>query len=157
MSISARALGLAVVTVLLLHAPVANAQPDAPNLADAKKLTCQFSKMAIGSWTKPGDTQVDIKPADLKLGFENIDTEDGTAEVTGSYGAPYIIVRVAGGYLHFMQVGSTGFLYATTVFNKFVKPGKLFAVHARHEYTEVSLPGYTSRPEQYYGECEVVK
>jgi len=27
-------------------------------------------------------------------------------------------------------------------------------VHARHEYTEVSLPGYTSRPEQYYGECE---
>ena len=85
------------------------------------------------------------------------DTEDGTAEVTGSYGAPHIIVRVAGGYLHFMQVGSAGFLYATTVFNKFVKPGKLFSVHARHEYTDVSLPGYTSRPEQYYGECEVVE
>ncbi len=32
--------------------------------------------------------------------------------------------------------------------------GKLKAVHTRHEYTEVSLPGYTSRPEQYYGECD---
>ena len=24
------------------------------------------------------------------------------------------------------------------------------------EYTDVSLPGFTSRPEQYYGDCEVV-
>jgi len=31
--------------------------------------------------------------------------------------------------------------------------GKLRAVHTRHEYTEVSLPGFTSRPEQYYGDC----
>ena len=25
----------------------------------------------------------------------------------------------------------------------------------RHEFTEVSLPGYTSSPEQYYGDCQV--
>ena len=34
-----------------------------------------------------------------------------------------------------------------------VGDGKLRAVHTRHEYTEVSLPGFTSRPEQYYGDC----
>jgi len=30
-------------------------------------------------------------------------------------------------------------------------------VHTRHEYTEVRLPGFTSRPEQYYGECEITR
>jgi hypothetical protein len=29
------------------------------------------------------------------------------------------------------------------------------AVHTRHEYTMISLPGFTSRPEQYYGECAI--
>jgi hypothetical protein len=29
-------------------------------------------------------------------------------------------------------------------------------MHSRHEYTDVSLPGYTSSPEQYYGECEIL-
>jgi hypothetical protein len=48
-----------------------------------------------------------------------------------------------------------GVLRITTVFDKQNSPGKFKAVHARHEYTDVSLPGFTSRPEQYYGECEL--
>ena len=29
------------------------------------------------------------------------------------------------------------------------------AVHTRHEYTDVLLIGFTSRPEQYYGDCAI--
>jgi hypothetical protein len=49
-----------------------------------------------------------------------------------------------------------GALYVTTVFNTESRPGKLQAVHTRHEYTPVSVPGFTSRPEQYYGDCDVI-
>jgi len=48
-----------------------------------------------------------------------------------------------------------GPLYTTRIFPKETRAGKLQAVHTRHEYTEISLPGFTSRPEQYYGECDV--
>ena len=48
-----------------------------------------------------------------------------------------------------------GALFTTTVFNWETRDGKLMAVHTRHEYTDVSEPGLTLRPEQYYGECEV--
>ncbi len=157
MSIRTRAAGLGLL-LALLQAPAAlgGQGVDAPKLAAVKTLKCQFDKMAIGTWLKDGQTEVKIQPVKIALGFEQINTEDGTAEVTGSFGAPYIVVRVAGTYLHFIQVGGQGFLYTTTVFDRFARPGKLMAVHARHEFTEVSLPGYTSRPEQYYGECEVV-
>ena len=54
-----------------------------------------------------------------------------------------------------MQSFRDGPLYITTVFNKESRAGKLKAVHTRHEYADVALPGFTSSPEQYYGECEV--
>jgi hypothetical protein len=31
----------------------------------------------------------------------------------------------------------------------------LQAVHTRHENTLIALPGFTSKPEQYYGHCEI--
>ena len=48
-----------------------------------------------------------------------------------------------------------GYIPPTTVLDRETTDGKLMAVHTRHEYTNTSLPSYTSRPEQYYGECEV--
>jgi hypothetical protein len=66
-----------------------------------------------------------------------------------------VTVRLAEGYLHFMQAFRTGPLYTTTVFDTGEKSGKLKAVHSRHEYFSVPLPGATSSPEQYYGECEI--
>ena len=48
-------------------------------------------------------------------------------------------------------------LYVTTIIDRETSEGKLMAVQTRHEYTDVRLAGYTSRPEQYYGECEVVE
>ena len=50
----------------------------------------------------------------------------------------------------------SGPLYITTVFELETPGRKLKAVHSRHELFAISLPGSTSSPEQYYGECEVV-
>ena len=68
-----------------------------------------------------------------------------------------IIVRLSAGTLHLVQSSSGGPLYVTTVFPEQTPDGKLKAVHTRHEFTALSLPGFTSRPEQYYGACEIDK
>lgn len=97
------------------------------------------------------------RAATLVLRFEEIDTDAGTAQLkTGSMGAE-VTVRAAEGYLHLMQSFRTGPLYTTTVFDQGAAGGKFKAVHSRHEYYTVPLPGSTSSPEQYYGTCEVVR
>ena len=68
-------------------------------------------------------------------------------------GSSYITIRSSEGYLHFMQVFRTGAMYITTVFDS-GSGGRFKAVHSRHEHFAVPLPGATSSPEQYYGECE---
>ena len=98
-----------------------------------------------------------VKPATLVLIFESIDTDEGTARLRSGSAGSDIVVRLSGGYLHFIQSFRSGPLYTTTVFDKETNGGKLKAVHSRHEYFSVPLPGATSSPEQYYGECEVMK
>jgi hypothetical protein len=91
------------------------------------------------------------------LEFDMVEPQEGSARYTGgdtNLAAGDITVQLSGGSLHLMQTGRSGAVYITTVLPSESRGGKLKAVHARHEYTEVSLPGYTSRPEQYYGECE---
>ena len=61
---------------------------------------------------------------------------------------------MTGEHLPVIQVLAEGPLYSTTVFNRETADGKLLAVHSRHEFRDVQLRGFTSRPEQYYGECE---
>lgn len=149
---------LAAFGLLLIVVSAANAsgsQNPGQTLQEAKSLKCEFLLLATGTWTKAGEPQGEVKPTRLSLGFKSIDTQNGTADQEGVLAAPHVIVRFVGGYLHFMQVGTVGFLYTTTVFDKVNRPGKFKAVHTRHEYFEVYLPGFTSRPEQYYGECEV--
>ena len=70
-----------------------------------------------------------------------------------AFGSSFIVVRHANEYLHLMQSHSAGPLYTTTVFARETKEGRMMAVHTRHEYTDVRLPGFTSRPEMYVGEC----
>ena len=57
--------------------------------------------------------------------------------------------------LHFVQVFSDGPLYTTTILAQQTKEGRLLAVHTRHEYADVTLPGFTSSPEMYMGDCAV--
>ena len=66
-----------------------------------------------------------------------------------------IIAKLSGNILHLIESFRDGPVYMTTVFSAETRPGKLKAVHTRHEYSDVSVPGFTSSPEQYYGECEV--
>ncbi len=110
--------------------------------------------MATGTWVK-SEAQGAIKPAKLAIAFNKISTDDGTAEAVGDLGKSHITVRVVGSYLHLMQMDPYGAMYLTTVMNTETVGGKLQAVHTRHEFTPVQVVGFTSRPEQYYGECEL--
>jgi len=148
--------GLLMLTSMLFAVDAVNlSQGSAPQaLGNATELKCVFSQYAIGDW-RENTPEAEVKSTKLVLEFSSIDTQDGTAISKGGAGAPHIVVRMSRGYLHFLQIGSEGPVYLTTVFEQ-ENPGRKFkAVHTRHEYTKVSLPGYTSRPEQYYGECEV--
>lgn len=136
---------------LLLSAANAAAQG---RLADTTSLDCTFRVFATGTWTN-AEAEASLGASTLSMQFESIDTDGGTADVVGPYGASNIVVRQTGDYLHLLQIFLVGPLYSTTVIDRETIDGKLMAVHTRHEYTDTSLPGFTSRPEQYYGECEV--
>ena len=141
---------------ILLAGSLSNAQRQpSDKLASAKSVRCSFSKMATGSWSA-ANVMVETKSTTTQFGFDSINADEGTARVIGPFGPSDIVVRPLAGSLHFVQLFSNGPLYATTIFPQEMPDGKLKAVHTRHEYTEVSLPGFTSRPEQYYGECEII-
>ena len=142
-----------VVFVALLSGSTAAAQVP---LADTTSLDCMFTVIATGTWTD-GTAEASLDASTFSIRFESIDTDGATADVVGPYGASNIIVRQTGDYLHLVQMFVVGPLYTTTVIDRETRDGKLMAVHTRHEYTDTSLVGFTSRPEQYYGECETAQ
>ena len=123
-------------------------------LAAAKSVSCTFPALATGSW-KDGVPSVGVTAATLKVTFTNINIDEGTADSEGAFGGSFIVVRHSTDYLHLMQSQGSGPLYTTTVFARETKEGRLMAVHTRHEYTDVRLPGFTSRPEMYLGDCSL--
>ena len=123
-------------------------------LAATKSLRCTFARNAVGTWGKDGAPEAAAKPASLVLRFEGIDADTGTGKLRNGSMSTDVTVRLAEGYLHLMQAFRTGPLYTTTVFDAGATGGKFKAVHSRHEYFTVPVPGATSSPEQYYGECE---
>ena len=141
-------------SLVLLLTTTMSAQSARDRLAGVRSLECTFTLNTVGTW-KSGAPQADVKAAQLRLHFEAVNPEDGTARVVGIFGPSDIIVRLSGDVLHLIQSFREGPLYATTVFPKETQAGRFQAVHSRHEFTEVSLPGYTSSPEQYYGDCQV--
>ena len=148
------ALGILVVGLVASQSALAGGAGQNNRLAAVNSLACTFSVMAIGTWAD-GKPEADLDTSMLSFRFESIDTQEATAEIIGPFGPSHIITRHSGDYLHFVQLFNAGPLYTTTVFERETLDGKLMAVHTRHEYTDVSLIGFTSRPEQYYGECEV--
>ena len=153
MAARAYATGFAVLCALTFT-EASQAQSVHARLAAAKSIECRFTTEAVATW-KNGVPQIDVKPSNLSLRFESINTDDGTARVVGLFGPSDIIVRLSEDTLHLIQSFREGPLYATTVFPKETQPGRFQAVHTRHEWTAVALPGYTSSPEQYYGDCQV--
>jgi hypothetical protein len=141
-----------------------HAQATAPvALANVQRLKCSFTHRVLGTWEKDLVPAIETTPAKLSMVFDAIDTQDGTANVTEvtapDAGAPHITVRVLADNLHFLAMNISGSVYLTTVFaDRDSRAGKNFkAVHTRHEFTQTRLTGWTSRPEQYYGSCEVIK
>jgi hypothetical protein len=124
-------------------------------LQSAKSVTCTFPVLATGTWDANGVPTAQVKGAPLTISYDAIDTDEGTARFNGPYGKLEIIARMSTWSLHLLQMGSEGTLRLTTVFDRENGPGKLKAVHTIHEFTPVGLPGFASRPEQHYGECEV--
>jgi hypothetical protein len=135
---------------------IAAQDPAKNRLNGVKGLACTFTLAATGTWND-GEPKADVKPAKLSIAYEAINVDDGTARGIEGSGTLDMIAKQSLWNLHLLWIGSEGAVYLTTVFDRETKNGKLRAVHTRHEYTDISLPGYTSRPEQYYGECEVKK
>ena len=144
---STAALGL-----LLVTSDVSAQRADTNALVNATTLRCDFRVVATGGW-RAGAAEANVKPADLMAVFSSINSDEGTAVSIGRFGRSEIIAKLSVGTLHFMQSFKDGPLYVTTVFSAESRPGRFKAVHTRHEYADVHLPGFTSSPEQYYGEC----
>ena len=140
--------------LLLTHMGVTDAAQS--RIANAKSLRCSFPRHAVGTWGKDGAPDATVQATPLTLRFDSIDPDSGTAQLRSGTVSTEVTVRLAEGYLHLMQSFRTGPLYITTVFDVGDKTGKLKAVHSRHEYFAVALPGATSSPEQYYGDCEIL-
>jgi len=151
-TIRAGARGAAVLTLAWLQSVAIVGQTQ---LASVTALRCTFSNGAVGTWRRDGSIDASVKTPKLILLFESIDPDEGTAKQRSGSMLSDIVVKQTGGYLNFMQSFRSGALYTTTVFDKETSPGKFKAVHSRHEYFTIPVPGATSSPEQYYGECEV--
>jgi hypothetical protein len=145
---------LGLLVVIAVAPPIASAQG---RIATAKGLRCRFSLSAAGRWETDGTARSTVAPARLTLLFEAIDADDGTARLRTGAVTSDVAARQSGGYLHLMQVFKTGAMYTTTVFDQEATRGGFRAVHSRHESFTVPLPGATSTPEQYYGECRIVE
>lgn len=148
----------AVSLVIIASVPPADAQTRAQKMALEKKLLgakilkCRFSTLATGDWD--GDkTKSTVSTTKLEIAFSSIDIDEGTADADGGYGNAFIAVKYAQGYLHFLQISDAGPLYVTTVLATETTPGHFKAMHTRHEFSPTKVPGFTSRPETYVGEC----
>jgi hypothetical protein len=110
----------------------------------------------MGDWDdRTAEARSELKRSTLKIEFDNINIDEGTARIVGQIGPAEIVVRFSSGTLHLLQSLTDGPLYVTSVFPDAGTNNRFKAVHTRHEFTKVSLPGFTSRPEQYYGLCQI--
>jgi hypothetical protein len=128
-------------------------------LAQVKSLKCRFTIYTSGSW-KNGEPQAQVRqPEQLNLDVDEIDTDSGSARVTGTSGPADVVSLLTVSSLHFMERSVTGTLNITTVFVGEPNTKVFRAVHARHDYLPMSLPGFVSEPSvsQHYGSREVTK
>lgn len=133
----------------------AQLNPLQDQLAEATRLECRFAALGRAEWGADA-ASIELSDTDLEVIFFDIDVEEGSAEVEAQYGGQsYIVVRFSNGYLHLMQSFRAGPLYVTSVIAQETTDGRMMAVQNRVEYSSVVLPGFTSRPETYVGDCAV--
>jgi hypothetical protein len=150
---------LAVLTALFglaVARPVSAQSTDKNPLALVKSFKCSFPVYSVGAW-KTGEPQAQIKQADqFTLTIDDIDTDSGSGRVTGTAGPVEVTALLTVSSLHFMERSVTGTLNITTIFVSDGGVKKFRAVHSRHDYLPMSIPGFTSEPTvtQNYGTCE---
>lgn len=148
---------VAAVLVFLSGSPAGVAQTvDKNPLASVKSFKCRFPVYTVGSW-KNGEAKAELRQAQqFSIEIDEIDADGGVARVTGTAGPTHVTALLTISSMHFMERTVTGTLTITTVFASETSPRKYRAVHSRHDYLPMSLPGYTSEPSvsQNYGECE---
>ncbi len=123
-------------------------------LSSATRIECSFGKLVTGNWNG-AEPAIEVGDSRLEATFFDIDIDEGTAEAGSDFGNTFISVRYAQGYLHFLQMSDAGPLRITTVLAQESANGRMKAVQTRHEYSPTVLPGFTSRPEMYVGDCAV--
>ena len=141
------------------HGAIAQTTDKNP-LAQVKSLKCRFAIYASGSWTKTQEAQAQVRqPETLLIDIDEIDTDSGSGRVTGTAGPADVTALLTLSSLHFMERSVTGTLNITTVFSGDPAAKTFRAVHTRHDYLPMNLPGYESAPSvsQHYGVCELVK
>ena len=146
---------VAVLALLSAHTMAAQSTDKNP-LALIKSLKCTFPVYAVGSW-KNGEPQAQIKQAaQFSLTIDQIDTDSGSGRVTGTAGPVEVTALLTVSSLHFMERSVTGTLNITTVFVSEGGAKRFRAVHSRHDYLPMSIPGFQSEPtvSQNYGMCE---
>jgi hypothetical protein len=127
-------------------------------LESLKRLTCSFPASASATW-EGSELQPQARklPAAAVLTVFNIDTQDGSAEISGGgfRAADNVLVKLAGSTLHFLDIGLDGTVGLLTVFAKESHDGRLQAVYSRAAYVENGF-GVPEPPNmsQYYGDCE---
>jgi hypothetical protein len=123
-------------------------------LVAAKTLDCAFTTVATGNWDGAKSSAA-ATATKLELKYNDIDVDEGSAEADAGFGAAFIIVRYSHGYLHLMMMSDAGPLHLTTVLASPTASGRFKAMHTRHEWSPALVPGFTSRPELYIGDCAV--
>jgi hypothetical protein len=128
-------------------------------LDSAKRLTCSFPAASSATWEgREPQAQTRKLPTAAVLTVFNIDTQDGSAEISGGgfRGADNVTVKLAGATLHFLDIGLDGAISVLTVFAKESHDGRLQAVYSRAAYVE-NTRGASEPPSmsQFYGDCEV--
>src|SRR5262245_6317756 len=147
---------LTAVLLLTSFPPVMAQSTDKNPLAQVKSLKCTFPVYTVGTW-KGGEPQAQIKQgAQFMLTIDDIDTDSGSGRVTGTAGPVEVTALLTVSSLHFMERSVTGTLNITTVFTGEAGAKRFRAVHSRHDYLPMSIPGFTSEPTvtQNYGMCD---
>jgi hypothetical protein len=107
-----------------------------------------------GSW-KSGEPRAEIKAETISIELVSIDSEEGTAELTGAE-PTHMTALLAANSLHFLERSLQGNLTVITVFSEPDPKGRYRAVRSRHNYLKMAIPGFVAEPtvSQQYGECD---
>jgi hypothetical protein len=149
--------GALAAVAILVNAHAGSGQSVERNpLARIKSVKCRFPVYSTGSW-KNGEPQAQVKqPQEFSVEIDEIDADGGTARTFGTSGAVHVTALLTVSSLHFMERTVAGTLNITTIFAPEGGSGRLRAVHSRHSYLQLSIPGLVSEPSvsQNYGTCE---